>query len=366
MKSLLLIIFVFSTRIILAQTLLTSPAVKQLATSEDHSLALLADGTIWAWGNNGRGQLGTGSTNDKTSAVKVGTDSSWCSITASNYFSHAVKKDGTLWGWGDNKVGQLGISTANIIYSYKTPVQIGTDNDWQAVSSGDQFTIGLKKDGTIWAWGNNLNHLQHTEGNAYKPVKLAGADNSNWLAIAAGEDFFIAQKKDGSLFTKGMINERLHNSGGKKVFFKVSDDKDWTSFSAGARHAVAIKKNGSLWAWGANESGQLGNGNNSIINEPIRIGTEHNWEKVAAAGNLTFALKKDGSAWYWGQAFFKNEIDTYFAIPKPLTSDKTYSYLTASSKIFLLSLQEEKLRGVVEDYKEAYGQEKTIKMFIKY
>ncbi len=318
MKYFLLAIFAFSTKIILAQTLLTSPAVKQLATSEGHSLALLADGTVWAWGNNGRGQLGVGSTDDKNIAEKVGLDSSWCSITARNSFSHAVKRDGTLWGWGDNKVGQLGISTANLIYNYKIPVQIGTDNDWLSVSSGNHFTIGLKKDGTLWAWGGTLSDLQHTEVNAYKPTKLLGDDNNNWMAIVAGDDFFIAQKQDGSLFTKGMINERLHNSGGKKVFFKVSDDTDWESFSAGARHALAIKKDGSLWAWGANENGQLGNGTTKDSKTPIKLG--ENFMAASATDDYSAAIKKfDGYVMWWGKSWMKETAQLTPAFAKGTT-----------------------------------------------
>ena len=349
----------------LSQNLVTSPEVKQLTAGTNHSMALLIDGTIWAWGKNSSGQLGDSSTKDRYMPVKIGTDSAWSSITAGNKFCHAVKKDGTLWGWGTNKVGQLGISTTNLMYDYTTPVQIGTASDWLMVSSGISFTVGLKKDGTLWCWGNKLYNLQDVESNPYKPVKLTGNDNKNWAAIAAGDDFFIAQKKDGTLWTRGVLNDLLHNYGGKNVFYKVSDDTDWVNFDAGKQHVVAIKKDGSLWSWGKNEVGQLGSGSNSNAKNPLRIGREKDWQTVTAAGNYTIALKKNGSVWYLGQTFFMKDKAQYSANPKPFDATVKYKCIAAASERLLLSLAKEKMQGVVECYELGYGQEKTIKLFIK-
>jgi alpha-tubulin suppressor-like RCC1 family protein len=71
-------------------------------------LALKADGTLWAWGGNGVGQLGDGTTTDRFTLVQVGTDTHWASVSASGSHTMALKTDGTLWGWGWNDLGQLG------------------------------------------------------------------------------------------------------------------------------------------------------------------------------------------------------------------------------------------------------------------
>lgn len=365
MKFLFFALPLLSNTVALSQQLITSPTVKQLAAGTNHSVALLIDGTIWAWGKNSSGQLGDSSTKDRYTPVKIGTDINWSSITAGNNFSHGIKKDGSLWGWGSNKVGQLGISTANLKYDYWSPVQIGTDNDWQTVSSGISFTIGLKKDGTLWGWGNMLHNLQNQEGNAYKPVKITGNNNSDWVAIAAGDDFLIAQKKDGTLWTRGMLNDTQHNDGGKNVFYKVSDDTDWLSFDGGKQHAVAIKKDGSLWGWGKNEMGQLGNGSNSNAKKPVKIIRVNDWQTVTAAGNYTIALKKDGTVWYWGQTFFMKDKARYSVNPKPFDAAVKYKCIAGATERLLLTLAKEKMQGVVESYELGHGQEKEIKLFIK-
>jgi alpha-tubulin suppressor-like RCC1 family protein len=80
-------------------------------------MALLIDGTIWAWGKNTSGQLGDSTTADKNNPVKIGYNSTWIYITAGNNFSHGIKKDGSIWAWGKNEVGQLGNgSNSNMIW----------------------------------------------------------------------------------------------------------------------------------------------------------------------------------------------------------------------------------------------------------
>lgn len=303
LKPIILIITFFISAAVFAQSGVSNTlSIKQLVAGSNHSLALLNNGSLWAWGNNARGQLGDSSTTDKDNPVRIGTENNWASITAGSGFTHGIKTDGTLWGWGINKVGQLGIPTTNLKYMYTTPVQIGKDNDWQMVSSGNSFTVGLKTDGTIWVWGTNMNNIMHDKANQYEPLKIDDKNNIDWKQIAAGDEFFMAIKKDGTLWTKGMINNTLVNKGGKKIFFKVNDDKDWASMDAGRQHAVALKKDGTIWAWGANESGQLGNGTKAKSKDPVKVG--ENFAAITATDNYTAAIKKNGAGvWWWGQSW---------------------------------------------------------------
>ncbi|MCX6924292.1 MAG: immunoglobulin domain-containing protein, partial [Verrucomicrobia bacterium] len=125
---------------------------RQVSARGSHTVAVKADGTLWAWGYNNYGQLGDGTTDSKSSPVQVGTDTKWQVVAAGYYHTVAVKTDGTLWAWGYNNSGQLGDGTRA---SKSSPVQVGTDTNWQVVAAGDYYTVAVKTDGTLWAWVYN-------------------------------------------------------------------------------------------------------------------------------------------------------------------------------------------------------------------
>ncbi len=94
-----------------------------------------------AWGENGSGQLGDGSSTDKSSSVSTIGGSKWKSVSAGGSHVLAVKEDGTLWAWGNGAQYRLGNNdTAN----KSSPIQIGVDNDWESVSAGTSHSFGIK------------------------------------------------------------------------------------------------------------------------------------------------------------------------------------------------------------------------------
>ncbi len=129
-----------------------TPTISQVVAGYNHSLVLKSNGTLWAWGNNGYGQLGDGTTGDKSLPVQIGAGSTWVSVAAGTSHTLALKSDGTLWAWGYNNSGQLGDGTT---LSKSSPVRIGADNTWVSVAAGFYHTVALKSDGTLWAWGYN-------------------------------------------------------------------------------------------------------------------------------------------------------------------------------------------------------------------
>lgn len=108
-------------------------------------VALKTDGTLWAWGNNGSGQLGLGNTTNYSSPKQIGALTNWYSIAAVNGGVIAIKSDGTLWSWGKSGVGQLGLG--NLTY-YSSPKQVGSLVSWQKISAGgysSQFSMAIAK-----------------------------------------------------------------------------------------------------------------------------------------------------------------------------------------------------------------------------
>ena len=243
-----------------------------VSAGDSHALAIRTDGSLWAWWGE----------NYSIVPVQVGTATDWASVSAGGVHSLALKTDGSLWAWGWNKYGQLGDGTSTDRNT--TPVQVGTAKDWAAVSAGKEHTLGLKTDGSLWAWGKNYSIV---------PVQVGTA--KDWAAVAASEEHTVGLKTDGSIWAWVANNSPV----------QVGTAKEWAAVAAGGHHAVALKKDGSLWAWGANELGQLGDGTKKDRNAPVSVGEKRvyatDWAAVAVGKDYTVALKKDGSLWAWGK-----------------------------------------------------------------
>ncbi|MFZ0599416.1 MAG: T9SS type A sorting domain-containing protein [Flavobacterium sp.] len=276
---------------------------EDIALGGGHSVFIKSDGTLWATGWNEFGQLGDGTNENRNVLTKIGNDNDWKSVTlGSNLQTFAIKNNGTLWAWGRNINGQLGDGT-NINKNSLT--KIGNDNDWKYVAAGRQHSIAIKTDGTLWAWGSNskgeLGDGTNIDRNS--PVKI-GNDN-DWQSIAAGHRYTMAIKKDGTLWTCG-DNDSGQLGNGKifistNILSQIGYSNDWLLISTRILTSSAIKKDGTLWTWGNNQQGQLGNGDvDNDVTIPTQIGTDTNWKQIASGDFNSSAIKTDGTLWGWG------------------------------------------------------------------
>lgn len=286
----------------------------KIAAGELHTVAIRADGTLWSWGFNQFGQLGDGTFVNKSAPTKIGTATTWSDIAAGKSHTVAIKKDGTMWAWGSNADAQLGEGTVN---PRNAPVQVGVAKNyftnWTAVAVGDKHTVGRRADGTIWSWGDNSHGqlglmvlsdpLVPTQVNV--PTQI-GPDSSNrWVSVAAGSGHSLAIRSDGALFSWGANGFRqlgidLETSD-LGIPTQVGMDTHWAIIVAGANHNLAVTTGGWLWAWGANSQGQLGDGTTIDKALPLQIGTENTWLTLAPGREHSFAFKADNSLWGWGR-----------------------------------------------------------------
>ena len=156
--------------------------------------AIKTGGTLWSWGRNTSGEIGNGTVVNRSSPVQIGTLTNWARAVYGNNATHggAVKTDGTLWMWGWNSNGQLGDGT---VINRSSPVQVGTLTNWLKFTVSASNTVAIKTDGTLWVWGSGtsigmtgLNDLV----NRSSPVQL-GTDNK-WVDVWSGDSYTIAVK----------------------------------------------------------------------------------------------------------------------------------------------------------------------------
>ncbi|MFZ5774640.1 MAG: RCC1 domain-containing protein [Thermodesulfobacteriota bacterium] len=182
--------------------------VAAIAAGYNHSLALKEDGTVWAWGWNYSGELGGGftSTSSATPVLVSGVSNIVAIDSDAGYGSHslALKNDGTVWAWGANSDGQLGDGTTT---QRTTPVQVSGLTNVMAIAAGGDFSLALKTDGTVWAFGgNSLGQLGNgsTQDSAV-PVQVSGL--SGVTAITAGGAHGLAVTADGVLWAWGRSSD---------------------------------------------------------------------------------------------------------------------------------------------------------------
>ena len=177
----------------------------KVASGDNFVMAIKTDGTLWSWGNNTYGKQGLGNTTSYSSPKQVGSLTNWSFISSSSQATQviATKTDGTLWTWGRNQWGQLG--TNNRTY-YSSPKQIGALTTWAYTGTSEKSAIAVKTDGTLWTWGYNAQgQLGLGNRTYYSSPKQVGA-LTNWLKVSGGGYYVAAIKTDGTLWTWGGTN----------------------------------------------------------------------------------------------------------------------------------------------------------------
>jgi len=280
-------------------------------------IALQTDGTLWSKGTTfNRGLLGFGDNPPPTEFTQIGTDSNWTdniSINSVNVF--VIKTDGTLWVWGQNyPQGAAGLGTYDDL-GYFGPTQVGTNNDWAKVSAGGSFTLAVKTDGTLWAWGSNAMG-QLGIGNlddSYKTnVPIQVGTETNWAKVFAETSLCAyAIKTNGTLWSWGNSGNYIGYADATfnnnyRSPHQIGNDTWGTIAVTGNTYTMTdgIKTDGSLWGWGVSSGVRyfFGNGIDNYASQiPIQIGTDSDWKQVCIGSSTTIALKNNSTRWGWGR-----------------------------------------------------------------
>jgi alpha-tubulin suppressor-like RCC1 family protein len=276
-----------------------------IGTGSNYTVALKNDGTVWTWGYNGNGELGIGSYQSESNApVQVRDLSNIVAIAAGSSHTVALKNDGTVWAWGSNGYGRLGDGTST---QRRYPVQVSNLTDVIAIAAGPEHTVAVKKDGTVWAWGYNYyGQLGNgTTNNSSVPVQVKNM--SDVTAVSCGYYHTVALKSDGTVWAWGYGGHGQLGIGWQSTVdspIQVQSISNIASIAAGHAHTVAVKNDGTVWTWGYNSSGQLGNGTNEPNNVPIQLSNISDVTSVNAGSEYTMAIKSDGTTWSWGYNYY--------------------------------------------------------------
>jgi alpha-tubulin suppressor-like RCC1 family protein len=229
-------------------------------------------------------------------------------LAGGGYAAYALSKDGSVWAWGDDLEGQLGNGSDGT--ATDVPVRALRLSDAAAVAAGANSAFALRGDGTVWAWGDDsegeLGNGKETFTSEV-PVRVDGLRGVK--QIAAGDFAAYAVTRRGAVWAWG-----ANGAGqlGRKLAVATSDTPVEVSglsaveaLAAGAGTAYALRRGGTVWAWGDNGFGELGRGHGLTGSEvPVKIAGIRGATAVAAAADAGFALMRDGTVRAWGDGSF--------------------------------------------------------------
>jgi alpha-tubulin suppressor-like RCC1 family protein len=287
----------------------TTNTAVAVAGGYNHSLALMADGTVLAWGDNQYGELGDGTSGtDRWMPVTVTGLTNVVSIAAGYYHSMAVTADGKVWAWGYNNNGQLGQYFAS---SYTTPRVVKDLSNVKDISGGGSHSLAVKNDGTVWAWGSQSSYGQLGDNSTTQrnwPIKTNYIGTTNTaIAVTAGYYHSLALMNNGKVLAwgcnnNGQLGDNSQTNRYQTVEVKyIGTTNTAIAVAAGYYHSVALMADGKVLAWGDNSKGQLGDGNATTDQwMPITVPGISNAVAIAAGAYHTIAITADGTIWAWG------------------------------------------------------------------
>jgi alpha-tubulin suppressor-like RCC1 family protein len=297
--------------------LASMPTATAIASGSDHSLAIQLPtrppgyGTASAWGSNGSGQLGNGTTANSSTPIQVG-QSLFTAIAGGGNHSLALTLGGRVLAWGDNTYGQLGNGTTT---NSSTPVSVNlpTGTVVTAIAAGPVHSLAVTSTGKVFAWGrNNLGELGcGTCPNSSTPVAVSLPSGTTVTAVAAGANHSLALTSAGKVLGWGADHDGQLGDGGcigtcfgfgVPVSASLPSGTTVTAIAAGANHSLARTSNGQVLAWGLNSSGQLGNGATANALTPVGVTLPSGTTVTAISGGdaHSLALTSTGKVLAWG------------------------------------------------------------------
>ena len=283
--------------------------VLKIAAGHNHNLAIMSDNTVDTWGLNGSGQLGYGYWVNSPTPKPVPGLSNVIAVAGGWQHSLAVRSDGTVWAWGDNQYGELGNGTT--VSPGYSPTQVIGLTGVTKVAAGNGWSLALKSDGTVWAWGADTNGILGTAvtTDSATPVQVNGL--AHVTDLAAGSQHALAIETDangvGTVWAWGEDWLGQIGSGTACICsyllpVEVAGIPSVVGIAAGDLTSVALGTDGSVWTWGSNADGALGDGStlSARVTPAAIIAAGGGITRIASGGNHSVALTRAGAVEGWG------------------------------------------------------------------
>lgn len=267
-----------------------------VATGVAHSCALKKNGSVWCFGASNVGQLGQGSTASSSVPLRVTLPAKAVQLSSEANTACVVLETGELWCWGRNWEGNIGLNDTHPGVDQLSPIRSGVESDWKVVGTGDGHTCGVRGPGLLFGWGRNtaanlgIGQINDQQRRAATQI---GSDE-DWLGVVSGQDSSCGIRAGGKLFCWGgnsFGNLGLGDMTQRLVPTEVAPAHGWAQIAIDTFHACAIDDGQNLYCWGRGIEGQLGTGSLDAVLTPTLIGP--GYAEVAVGRMSTCAVSRD-------------------------------------------------------------------------
>ncbi len=321
-------------------------AVPKVVNGYNFTVALRADGTVWTFGTNEKGQLGLSDTTSRNKPVQVKTDENIIDISSGISHTLLLGESGTVYSFGLNNKGQLGTKNTT---TYKAPKKTSVTGIVKVVAH-ENTSFAITTDGKVYAWGLGYSktpkllsieqnvididgdYYLATDGkvrqisdkqeiklslNEYDPSTEPEYVEESIVQISAGVDHLLMLGESGKVYSYGknvywQLGDGTTNARDKYISTVVKINENGklekvTEVSAGDRYSIAVTEDGFVYVWGINETYQIGYDNvvaeggmqeskYAILKEDIR-----KIQGISAGYTHTTAYDINGDVYAWGQ-----------------------------------------------------------------
>src|SRR5450759_2553757 len=270
-----------------------------IGTQAAGSIAVVS-GSAWAWGDNGFGQLGNGTTTNSSTpiAVSLPGGTTVTAIAGGGYHSLALTPSGQMLAWGANGLGQLGNGTTA---DSNTPVAVSLPSGTTvtAIAGGGQHSLALTSAGQVLAWGYNSDGElgNGTTTNSSTPVAVSLPSGTTVIAIAGGGQHSLALTSSGQVLAWGyneagqLGNGTTTSQSNTPVAVSLPSGTTVTAIAGGFSHSLALTSTGQVLAWGRNLEGELGNGTTTNSSTPVVVSAIRAAVAISGGGYHSLAIQ---------------------------------------------------------------------------
>jgi alpha-tubulin suppressor-like RCC1 family protein len=284
-----------------------------IRTQAAGSIAVVS-GSAWAWGYNGSGQLGNGTTTNSSTPVAVSLPSGTTVTAIAGGSSHslALTSGGQVLAWGDNTYGQLGNGTTTNS-SIPVAVSLPSGTTVTGIAGGSNHSLALTSSGQVLAWGSNVQGQlgNGTTTNSSTPVAVSLPSGTTVTAIAGGGFHSLALTSTGQVLAwgfnaSGQLGNGTPTNSSSPVAVSLPSGTTVTAIAGGVYHSLALTSSGQVLAWGSNGYGELGNGTTTNSSTPVAVSLPSGTTVTAIAGGHehSLALTSTGQVLAWGSNLY--------------------------------------------------------------